>query len=67
MSTDQTGTTGKIVKRNYITLDLKKNWCSYTEKCDYKSLLLDDISNCCLLCKYRILFDIPKIIKEHKK
>ena len=64
MSTDQTGTTGKLVKRNYITLNFKKDWCSYPGHCDYKTVLSNDIADCCLICKYRTLFDIPTMIKQ---
>ena len=55
-----------MIKRNYVTLNLRKNWCSYTGECDYKSVLSNDISDCCLLCKYRILFDIPSMIKQKR-
>ena len=67
MSTDQTGTTGNFTSTKYVNLNLNiYDWCSYTGICDHYSIILDDAPECCLLCKYRKLIDMPKIIEETK-
>ena len=67
MSTDQTGTEGKFITTKYINLDLNiYDWCSYEGECDHHSIILDDAPECCLLCKYRKLMDLPEIIKKKK-
>jgi hypothetical protein len=66
MSTEQTGTTGNFNKRKYTKINFKEIWCSYEKHCDYKSILSDNI-DICSICKYRVTFNIPEIIKKNQR
>lgn len=63
MSTGQTGANGhfKAMRRTSLCLT-KKDWCEYTGVC-YEDLNSD---NLCKHCKYKKLFDIPKMLEDRK-
>ena len=70
MSTDPTGlkneSSSEALKKQYINIDFTvSDWCSYDGECAYTDLLSNH--KCiCLLCKYRVLLDIPQILNYKK-
>lgn len=65
MITEPTRTDGcfKHLRRTNLYLT-RKDWCGYIGMC-YEEL--DSNSNLCNHCKYKKVFDIPKMLSEVKK
>ena len=57
-----------VTKENYINIVFNKtDWCTFKGGCNLNKICTD-VNEICLLCKYRELLDIPKMIaKERNK
>lgn len=53
----------EVTKKQYLNANFeKKDWCGYKGHCRIDQLLTDH-DEACLLCKYRIPLDIPKVLE----